>query len=184
MPGLSALLTYGAVQVAAHFIGIVAASRGVDPYLHAWHGYEMYPSEFGVVALLAAGAVGACLSRRAGGRLGDRVIASLFPALLFGMMLTVMLVGDSHRSGVWSTVSGSIHTLLGWTVIAGIALLVAQGLTTGHGLTRLAGLVSDAGIRRCLKPATGSDGAPAMLNVRGSVVIVSRTWQNRSGLRS
>jgi hypothetical protein len=124
VPGLSALLTYGALQLATHFIGRVAAGRGFDPYLHAWHGYGMYPPAFAVLALVAAGAVGAWLSQRAGGRVGQRVVASLFPAFLFGLILSVVLISDMNRGAVWSTIGGSMHTMLGWTVIAAGALLM------------------------------------------------------------
>lgn len=108
--GLAALLTYGAIQVAGHLVGRIAAAAGVDPYPHAWHGYEMYPSATTILAFVAAGAVGAVVSRRRGGRLVHGILASLFPVFLLTIVLVVLM--------------DSVGTALGWIVVASAASLI------------------------------------------------------------
>ncbi len=80
-----------------------------------------------LVVLPAVGALGAYLSRRARGRVWQRLIAGVFPAVAMGSfflaVLPLSLTVDSHVP-TRLVLSGLASGLLGWVAIPAAALLV------------------------------------------------------------
>jgi hypothetical protein len=78
-----------------------------------------------LLSLAALGALGAYCSSRAGGTIGERLIASLFPALqqfiVFSARIVVALHGAAHRR--WGDVFSGLLT---WVLVPALALLIGS----------------------------------------------------------
>jgi hypothetical protein len=78
-----------------------------------------------LLSLLALGALGAWCSWRAGGTTGQRLVASLFPALaqfiFFSARLAVVLPAAAQRR--WDE---ALSGLLGWVAVPAFALLIGS----------------------------------------------------------
>jgi hypothetical protein len=78
-----------------------------------------------LLSLVGLGALGAYCSWCAGGRMGERLVASLFPALaqfiVFSVRLAVVVPGAAHRR--WGDV---LSAPLNWVGIPAVALLIGS----------------------------------------------------------
>jgi hypothetical protein len=81
-----------------------------------------------LIAQPAFGAIGAYISRRNGGTLGERLAAGLFPVVAtlatFGVMLCVAIVGSLFANGHGVTLAGLMNYIALWVVVPGFALAI------------------------------------------------------------
>ncbi|HXZ41442.1 MAG TPA: hypothetical protein VEG68_11940 [Terriglobales bacterium] len=121
LPGLASL-------AAANFFMLALTSISLEPQfltrLDSGLGRSFYWGW--LVAQFAFGALGACLSRRAGGNRIARIVAAGFPAIVTFLLCVVVLVSArfEHNSLLFRHPLVFARGILTWVIAPGIALLL------------------------------------------------------------
>jgi hypothetical protein len=102
----------------------VLETVGVDPNVFWWREAPMMFFLPWTLALPFIGALGAHSSRAKGGRIGERLLAAVFPAIAFSVFTAVAVAIRWVNGSIPIPPVTVLFVLLSWVVVPAVALLV------------------------------------------------------------